>query len=207
MAIDEKALRSELVKQPRPARIIVTTEDDDKKEVAGAGKGGTTWAAVSRTIMALAPKMVELFDDAGTLLRAVNAETSTLEVHGPAAGVAGYSVANLHADPETARLVHFANLLSDAWRFSTGIAFTKIVEVVQAQSDRAAALESRLERAEAAYRREMQDKIDDAFEQAEEIRTAAAAGNQDMALGLLNQFMGGFGNGKAEGPKPNGAKS
>jgi hypothetical protein len=206
MAVDEKTLRSELVKQPRPARIMVRTEDGDTKEVQGAGKGGTTWAAVARTIMALVPSMVELYDEQGTLLRAINAEQSTLEVHaGTTAGVAGYSVANLHADPETARLVHFANLLSDAWRFSTGLAFTKIVEIVQAQADRAASLEVRLEKAEAAYRREMQDKIEDAFEQAEQIREAAQAGNQEGALGMLTQFMGGLQNGKAAAP--NGGKA
>jgi hypothetical protein len=196
MAMDEKALRSELVKQPQPARILVRTEDGDEKEVACAGKSGRTWVAVARTIMALGPELVQLFDEQGTLLRAVNADQSTVEVPATAAA-AGYSTP-LHSDPETARLVHFANLLSDAWRFSTGLAFQKIVELQQQQNDRAIMLEQRLERAEANYRREMKERIDDAFDEAEAMREAAARGDAAGARSIFESFLEGMMGGQAE---------
>jgi hypothetical protein len=196
MGMDEKALRSELVKQPQPARILVRTEDGEDHEVAGAGKGGRTWAAVSRTIMALEPVLVQLFDDQGTLLRAVNKEQSTVEVPATAAG-AGYSVP-LHSDPETARLTHFANLLSDAWRFSTGLAFQKIVELQQQQNDRAIMLEQRLERAESNYRREMKERIEDAFDEAEAMREAAQRGDAAGARSIFESFLEGMMGGQAD---------
>jgi hypothetical protein len=208
MGIDERVLRSELVKQPRPAKIIVTTEDDEQQEVRGAGKSGVTWAAVSRTILALNPKMVSLFDESGALLRAVNADSGTVETPGPSAASIPASIAHLHTDPETARLVHFANLLADAYKFATGVAFTKIAELSQHATDRMVALEGRLERAESNYRREMQERIEDAFDEADAIRDAAKRGDAEGAQSILDELIKGFMNGAsdAKGEKQ-GAKS
>jgi hypothetical protein len=202
MRMDEKTLRSELVRQPQPARVLVRTSDGDQ-EVAGAGKNGRTWASVARTIMALEPELVQLFDEQGTLLRAVNAEQSVVEVPATAAG-AGYS-APLHSDPETARLTNFANLLSYAWRFSTGLAFQKIVELQQQQNDRAIMLEQRLERAEANYRREMKERIEDAFDEAEAMREAAQRGDAAGARSIFESFLEGMMGGQADAKHANGS--
>jgi hypothetical protein len=196
MGMDEKALRSELVKTPQPARILVRVDGEDR-EVAGAGKAGRTWAAVARTIMALEPELVQLFDDQGTLLRAVHKDQSTVEVPATAAG-ATYAASPLHADPETARLVHFANLLSDAWRFSTGIAFQKIVELQQQQTDRAIALEQRMERAETLARREMKERMEDLYDEAEAMREAAQRGDAAGARSIFESFLEGMMGGQAE---------
>lgn len=205
MGIDEKVLRSELVKQPRPAKIVVTTEDDEQQEVRGAGKSGVTWAAVSRTILALNPKMVSLFDESGALLRAVNAESSLVETpERAAAPTLPASIAHLHSDPETARLVHFANLLADAYKFATGVAFAKIAELSQHATDRMVALEGRLERAEQNYRREMQERIDDAFDEADAIREAAKRGDAEGAQSILDELIKGFMNGAADAKQGQG---
>lgn len=197
MAIDEKELRSTLVKQPQPARILVRTADGEDHEVANAGKGGRTWAAVARTIMALEPELVQLFDDQGTLLRAVHKDQANVDTP-PAAAGATYSASPLHADPETARLVHFANLLADAWRFSTGIAFQKIVELQQQQTDRAIALEQRMERAEAVNRREMKERMEDLYDEAEAMREAAQRGDAAGARSIFESFLEGMMGGQAE---------
>ncbi len=204
MAIDEKELRSSLVKQPQPARILVRTQDGEDHEVAGAGKGGRTWAAVARTIMALEPELVQLFDDQGTLLRATNKDQASVDAP-PAALGATYSASPLHADPETARLVHFANLLADAWRFSTGIAFQKIVELQQQQTDRAIALEQRMERAEQANRREMKERMEDLYDEAEAMREAAQRGDAAGARSIFESFLEGMMGGQADAKHANGS--
>ncbi|HEX7235470.1 MAG TPA: hypothetical protein VF405_00835 [Gammaproteobacteria bacterium] len=169
--------------------------------MAGAGNG-RTWAAVARTIMAMAPELVQMFDDQGTVLRIVRPESAVVEVP-TVAGASGYS-SPLHTDPETARLVHFANLLSDAWRFSTGLAFQKIVDVVQLQTERSQALEARLERAEANYRREMKERIEDVFDEAEAMREAAQRGDAAGARSIFESFLEGMMGGAAEAKHANG---
>lgn len=203
MAIDEKELRSTLVKQPQPARILVRTQDGEDHDVAGAGKGGRTWAAVARTIMALEPELVQLFDEQGTLLRAVHKDQANVDA--PATPAAAYSASPLHADPETARLVHFANLLADAWRFSTGIAFQKIVELQQQQTDRAIAAENRMERIEAARQREMKERMEDLYDEAEAMREAAQRGDAAGARSIFESFLEGMMGGQAEAKHANGA--
>jgi hypothetical protein len=146
--------------------------------------------------MALEPELVQLFDEQGTLLRAIHADQATVEVPATAAA-AGYT-APLHSDPETARLVHFANLLSDAWRFSTGLAFQKIVDIVQLQSDRAQALEARLERAESNYRREIKERIEDVYDEAEAMREAAARGDEAGARSIFETFLASMMQGSAD---------
>ena len=204
--MDEKTLRNFLVQQPRGTRILVRTEDEDVHDIAPPNGRGTTWASVTRSIQALSWVLVELHDSDGKLIRATRASGD-----GPTdAPLASANLPVLHTDPETARLTHFANLLFRATEFSTTLAFTKMVELFQLQADRAIALESRLERAEASYRRTMNDRIEEAFEQAQEIRQEAEAGNQDAALQLLHGFLGGMRSGGrppsgSNGPKtPNG---
>lgn len=204
MAMDEKELRSTLVKQPQPARILVRTQDGEDHDVAGAGKGGRTWAAVARTIMALEPELVQLFDDQGTLLRAVHKDQANVDAP-PAAAGATYSASPLHADPETARLVHFANLLADAWRFSTGIAFQKIVELQQQQTDRAIAAEQRMERLEAARQREIKERMDDLYDEAEAMREAAQRGDAAGARDIFESFLAGMMGGQADAKNANGS--
>lgn len=203
MAIDEKELRSTLVKQPQPARILVRTQDGEDHDVAGAGKGGRTWAAVARTIMALEPELVQLFDEQGTLLRAVHKDQANVDA--PTSPAAVYSASPLHADPETARLVHFANLLADAWRFSTGIAFQKIVELQQQQTDRAIAAENRMERIEAARQRELKERMDDLYDEAEAMREAAQRGDAAGARSIFETFLASWMQGSEERKHANGA--
>ena len=206
----EKSIRSFLVQTPRPHRIVVKTEDDDVHEVDGSavGKGGATWANVARSIEALSPKLIEVYDAEGKFLRAKRGEDET-----PAQQSASLGLAAIQTDPETARLTHFANLLFRATEFSTTLAFTKMVELFQLQAERSSALEARLERAEETYRKAIQQRIDEAFdaaeeqrEQAEAIRQAAEAGQQDTAMQLLSSFMGGANAGREERvpPTPNG---
>jgi hypothetical protein len=199
--VEEKTLRTFLMKQPRPARIVVRTEDDDVQEVTPpSGKGGVTWANIASTILALRPSQVECYDVDGHVLRATRGDGDDEK---PKPGEPTL-LATLHSDPETARMTHFANLIFRATEFSTTLAFTKMVELFQIQADRAIALETRLERAEASYRRAMQERVDDAFDAAEEKAQAASEAATDPVSELVRGFVGGATAGKAA--PPNGSK-
>lgn len=198
--MDEKEIRSFLVANPRGAKILVRTDDDEVHEIAAPNGRGITWAHTARSICALAHVYIELQDADGKLLRATR---TTAEK--PDAPV--QTLTAVHSDPETARLTHFANLLSEAYKFSTGLAFTKMVELTQMSSERMMSLETRLERTEANYRREMKERLDEAFERAEDLAEEAeekvkeSAG--DPAVALMQQFAGGLAAGKAP-TAPNG---
>lgn len=194
--MDEKELRSFLVQTPRPVKILVRSEGDDVNEVAppAKGKGGSSWTYVARSILALEPVSVEVFDERGALIRA----TRLTETTPTPSAEAGLPV--LHNDPETARLTHFANLLYRATEFSTNLAFGKMVELFQLTIERSIALEARLERAETAYRREMQDRINDMFDQAQAAKEEAEASQNDPVSQLAQAFMGGAQSAAAEVP-------
>jgi hypothetical protein len=204
--VDEKDIRSFLVQHPRGARVLVRDEDDEIHSIAGpTGKGGT-WAQVARSIVALRPVLIEIHDADEKLLRATRTTESTPSIP----GISQPTMRSQHDDPETARLQHFADLIHRSYEFSMGTAFTKMVEMFQMVNDRHANLETRLERTEANYRREMKERLDEAFERAEEMAAAAQEKADEQATeaadplgGLVQTFMAGRANGAAAAP--NGA--
>jgi hypothetical protein len=196
MMMDEKEIRSFLVKQPRGTKILVRTVDDEVHELSSPDGKGTTWAHVAASVVALVPALIEIHDAENKLVRA----TRCTDVVTPSAE-AGLPV--LHTDPETARLTHFANLLYRATEFSTTLAFTKMVEMFGMVNDRSMALEQRLERTEANYRREMQTRLDEAFERAEDLAEQAETLVKEGAPGdPLTEFAKGFLQARAGAPPP-----
>lgn len=198
--MNEKALRTFLVGQPRPAKILVRVDGDQTHELAPAGPG-RTWASIAQTIDSLDPEAVELYDDTGRLVRATKfGEEETREkAFADGLGVPG-------ADSETARLTHFANLLYRATEFSTTLAFTKMVELFERVNDRSAAIEERLERAERAYHRALNEQIQRAFDDAASsaattVDPEAPLGDQMVASLLQGAMMGSAG---VPPPVPNG---
>jgi hypothetical protein len=87
------------------------------------------------------------------------------------------------SDPVALTLTHLANLIHRAYEHSTEISFNKMVEVFERMNERSENIERRLERAEAAYRREQSDRIDDLWDRAEEV--AAAGGSRDQIMNTL----------------------
>jgi hypothetical protein len=202
MAFDVNALRSFLVASPKPAKILVTCGDGEAKEILPPkGVGGITWAGVARSIETLDPAKVELFDADDKLLRAQrfdaalpDAETTLPEV--------------LKRDAESARLVVFAQLIATAYKHSTETAFTKMVDIFERLDARQARVENRLEHAEAQYRRIMQDRVDEAFEEAEEAAKAAEEQQQQAQGDPAKVFLAAMAQGAQArpAPPPNGKK-
>lgn len=178
--IDEKKFRTFLLEAPRASRIVVRTADDTH-EIAPAGgdhgsSRGHTWAAVARSIIALGPECVEIYDTQDKLVRAMrfDDEAETEKQRNLSLGIP------LNADPETARFVLFSKLHAEAYRFATETAFSKMVELFERVTERSMAIEARLERTEAAYRRTMNDQLQDAYDEALALKAEAAAQGREV---------------------------
>lgn len=134
---------------PRPAMVRVMCADGVKEIVI---EPATVWTALGSSIDALDPDSVELYDDQDNLLRADKRRTkrNTGDVQIPAA---------LHDDPETARLMHFSNILDRAYENSTRLAFEKFVELVEVVMRERESTAKRLERLERDYFEAVGDNV------------------------------------------------
>lgn len=179
-------LRGFLLQMPRPS-VVRVTGDGEAQEL----KPGRSFAKLADTIMALSVSLVECIDADGKVLRAARLDDT--EAH---RSDAAQIPAGLAGDPTALMLSHFANLLHRAYEHSTEIAFTRLVELVERMGDRAEAIETRLERTEAANRRLLQTQVEDAFERAEEMAAqagAAGATGGDLVEKMAGAFLGGMG--------------
>lgn len=195
------SIRNFLIRQPL-AHEIRLTRDGECQMVARSGK----WTKVAETIRALEPELIELLDGDGAVIRACRpAETQDASESAPEAP------AVLAADPNAAMLTHFSNLLHRAYEHSTTVAFTKMVELFEHNNARADAIERRLERSEAAYRRVVQQQIDDAYERADELTEAALEQQQDATTelslpGLVKTFVSSMGQAEDQPSAPSNGK-
>lgn len=193
--IDPKALRIWCMKRPRPDALHLSFDDGEEKTIPR--QEAQSWVEMAQSVSALEPLLIEALAKDGSVLRAIKTEDVSAEprvrdnarVPAPPA---------LHADPETARICYTADLLHRAYQHSTDVAFEKVcsaydaafsrlVEIVEKVNERSDVIERRLERAETAYRNEVQDRIDEALDAA-----AQKAGSSDGLSGLLESFVSGL---------------
>ncbi len=197
MSLDVNALRSFLVSSPRPAKILITSGDGVQQEVLPPkGVGGVTWAGVARSIETLDPAIVELFDADEKLIRAQRFDAATSSTP------EGVLPDILKRDAESARLALFAQLLAGAYKFSVETAFQKMVDIFERLDQRQERVERRLEHAEGQYRKLMQDRVDEAMEEAEEVAKAADENKADPLGAIVQSFVGGASQGRAQATPP-----
>jgi len=191
-------IRGFLLQAPKPQTVRISTNDGEPHEL----KPGRSYAKCAETIAALDVELIECLDDTGKLLRAMR--MSSVEAMRSDAAT---TPKGLEADPQALMLTHFANLIHRAYEHSTEIAFSKMVELVERIGDRSESIEARLERAEAAHRRAVDDQIDDAFQRAQELADKNESGSGDLLQNLAGAFMSGQMQGAAKPAataKPNG---
>jgi len=186
-------IRGFLLQAPKPQLVRISTNDGEPHEL----KPGRSYAKCADTIAALDVELIECLDDTGKLLRAMR--MSSVEAMRSDAAI---TPKGLEADPQALMLTHFANLIHRAYEHSTEIAFSKMVELVERIGDRSESIEARLERAEAAHRRAVDDQIDDAFARADELAEQTQSGSGELLQNLASSFMSGQMQSSA---KPNGA--
>lgn len=163
---------------------------------------GRKYASVAESAHALEPELIECLDKSGKLIRALRTEGQRKEQQQRNIEMPE----GLATDPETARITHFANLLSEAYRHANYVAFSKMIELVERLSERSDSIEQRLERAEAAHRRALREQVDMEFDRAEEVVEQAKQGGDgdQIQRELFATFLQGFHAQKANGKATNG---
>ena len=197
--IDHEELSDELrkwaMKKPQPKKLLVTTVNGDERSVLIPVK--PRWRDVAETVVELEPAQVQAITEAGDVIRvhnvgevrAVRRERDNSQMEVPK---------ELHDDPETARMTHFANIIHRAYEHSTDIAFDKLLELVERMDRRQDAMEDRVARTEAAYQAEMMARIED-------MRTAAAEQGEDTQSSIVQALTRGMGMGGGAVPQANGS--
>jgi hypothetical protein len=175
-------IRSWLLQQPRAASLRVVT-GKEKQDITVAGQ---SWAKLAATIEAMQPDQIQALDVGGNLLRAVRpADVDETEAPEEEKAAATAIPATAY-DPETVRFELVAKLLAEAHKFSTGVAFEKIVLIVDAQNRRNETLERTLASAEKLIRRQSEDLLDEANQ-----KEAEGGLVKEMVNGFLSSAMGG----------------
>lgn len=175
-------IRKFLLRQPRASLIRLTSGDKTHDIVP---KRNQSWSKVGESIAAVAPELIECLDAQGNLIRAIRPQVDSDPNDAPD------PPSPLVADPETARITHIANLIHRAYEHSTNVAFNKLCELYEVQAAHSQSIEARLERTEANYRRLMQQQLNDAFVQAEELAEQSETGDGDMLTQLGKAFLQG----------------
>lgn len=184
-------IRGWLLQTPKPFLVRVYG-DGEPRDV----KLGRSFAKAAETISALDPERLEAYDSKAELLRALKCTDPEPNERGPQLPQI------ISADPQVALLHYYAERIAHAYEHSTEVAFTKLVEVTDRMNDRSAAIEQRLERAEAQNRRLAQEQIDEALERARELaEQQQEQGSGGLGEQMLASFMGGQ---RTAAPAPNG---
>lgn len=183
MGMTVQEVRGWLLHQPRAATIRVVTMDDQHHEVSV--KSGTSWMAIAESILALDPSLIQAYDEKGAILRAVRPQEGTaLEGGTGERRAVAPLVLPSNVDPQSAMLIHFADLLASAYRHSTDVAFERLTNLFEAVNRRSEALEASLEATHQLLRKAWREQID-------------AADPPKGESDLLNELVTGFATGAA----------
>jgi hypothetical protein len=176
-------IRNFLMRAPRPAMVrVVTKEAVHDLEV----ETEQNWSRLAETVEALEPTRLELYSEESNLLRA-----ERLKERPGSGGVA--PPAGLASDPETLRLTHFANLLHRSYEHSTDVAFDRLVQMFERQTDQLSSLMNRLEATEGRY----YDLLNEFLALA---NTEPGESDENPIEGLARAFGGGVKQAAAERP-------
>lgn len=198
MSEQSDTIRKWLLQKPRADVVRVVNSEGESEDIATTGN--VRWRSIAETIDALEPMRVEAVAG-GKLLRALKLKSAPeIEIEQPkkAAG-SNIEIPNiLHEDPETARLMHFADLLFRSQMFATEVAFEKLTQLVDLILQRMATVEAKLDRTEQDYQDEVDGRIQDAYDN-------IAKEGDSSKTDILSSFLGGMGMNQPKTPtKPNG---
>jgi|SRR5581483_1377962 len=133
MAWGVPEIRGWLLQHPRPVTLKVVASDDRHHEVSVGG----SWMAIAQSVHALSPTLIECHDEKGKIIRAVRPQDD--DNTGEAKQAMPLQLQNV--DPQSAQLIHFADLLAAAYRHSTDVAFERLASLFEAVNRRSESLE------------------------------------------------------------------
>lgn len=188
-------IRGFLLQKPKPTQVRVT--GDGEPEVIAVGR---SYSRLAETIDALNVDLVECLDARDKVLRAMrlsDAETTSSDSP-PLPAV-------LATDPNAAMLTHFGSLLANAYKHSTDVAFSKLVDITESLRSHTESLEHRLAQMEARARRSETELVESELEHAQEL--VEKANGESVGLGdqLMQSFIQGQLQRAGAQPEKNGA--
>lgn len=186
--MDAKQIRAWLLQAPKPDGVRTTTADGEVQDLAITKTG--SWMGLAETIAAVRPELVEALDAKGTLLRALRplehepgTEASRSSSRTPAA------VPLATDDAETRRFLAVAEIVKDAYRHATDVAFERLVSLFEAVNRRSESLEHSLEATHKMLKRAWEDQV--------EAQADAASARVEAEADPLNAMVGAFVQGQA----------
>jgi len=217
--MDAKSIRTWLLQAPKPDAVRTTTADGEVQELAITKTG--SWMGLAETLQALRPDLIEALDAKGVILRALRPlEHEPAQEASRSSAAARAAAPLLAADPETVRFQIVANIVAEAYRHATDVAFERLVSLFEAVNRRSESLEHSLESTHKMLKRAWEDQV--------EAQADAASARVEAEADPLNAMVGAFVQGQAaakaaeaaatqasaavngtkpNGTKPNGAKS
>jgi len=190
------------MRSPRPAELRVYARDGREFDVSI--KPGAAWSETAGNVAALEPERIEATAEDGKLIRAIVVSDLVAKEQKAEQSQAATQQAMMSADPETQRLIVFAQLVATAHDRATEaqtrtleVAFTKMQEICDALASQANAAQSSANDLSVAIRNLM---IQQAQEAADENRETAQPSQLEQ---LASNFLSGQQLAAAEN-KPNG---
>lgn len=198
------AIRLWCLKAPRPSSLRVYGLDGREHDVEI--KPGTSWSDAAVSISALGPERLEAYTLDGKLIRAVPvADLIRKEETAQQQQAATFSAMNT-TDPETQRMIVFAELLERAYakaydssQQTVQVAFTQLQEICGSLAEQASASHAAANELSMGIRNLLVQQANEAIE------SAAAPPEQSPMEQLAANFLQGQTLAQAEQGKPNGA--
>jgi hypothetical protein len=188
-------LRKWLMQQPRPHAVRVTSLDGGVHDVVC----GTPWTNCADTVASLQPEHLQALNAEKQTIRALRvadlSEDWSPDDHAPARrppppAMPEFAIPAAAMDPESARFVLFARLISEAYKHSTQVAFDKLADIVEAMSRRAEAGDRAREAVNRAHVKMLEEQI-------KQLGEEPAEQPNDLLGTIVSSALGGIMQGKA----------
>lgn len=185
--MDVEQLRTWLLLQPRPSKVVIVDSNADRHELEV--KKTMTWKSVAESVLALDPEKIEAYDGE-KLARAIKPAEMVDEDEEEEVVV---------TDPESQRLIVFGKLLASAYQHANQTAFTTLSDICRSMTERTQALEGALRATENIMHENFRDAV------VAQARAEAAANEGDGDI--LGTMVKGMVHKATQEPKPNGGHS
>lgn len=168
------------MRHPRPATIKVQGLDGESRSISVDPK--LPWIQVAQYISSLDPEAIECVDAEGRILRGIpyadledaeEQEETTLATVSPTPQLAARMAAP--SDPQSAQLVLFAQLLADAYRHTTDVAFDKMISLFEQVNKRYETTEKTVDRLHRTVERLTEQRIERAASEPDDLTLSELA--------------------------------
>jgi hypothetical protein len=191
-------IRAWLMIAPRPKAVRLSTEGVESRKLETPD--GTKWIQVADTIDALEPELIEALNAEGGVIRAKRPAEFDDDEDEKEDTTGGTGIPLNVQDPESIRLVTFAQLLANAYRHSTDVAFARLADMFEASTRRQEALERSLE----SMNRMLNKAVADQLQSQVDAATGTPGGSSFLEQ-FLSQFLQGKAQAEADKSATNGA--